>query len=98
MDNLQLHGSVICSDAQTTYTLFIACQEGRYGVVRAGDWETVLPFRFERIEEMQDGKLAACCGGHWTIYRPVSSRCGCRLMPLKPRRRCTRSIHLEHTA
>lgn len=97
MESMQLQGSVICSDARTTYTLFIACLEGRYGVVRAGDWETVLPFRFEHIEALEDGNLAACRGGRWTIYRPVAAPGGCRLAALRPRRRTSPS-RLEHSA
>ena len=44
MDNLQLTGSAVFSFDSEIHTLFIASQNGRYGVVEAGSWETVIPF------------------------------------------------------
>ena len=92
MENLQLHGAVACTAGAATYTLFIACCGGRYGVVLAGDWETVLPFRFDEIRALADGNLAVLSAGRRTIYRPVAGRAGCRLVPVRPRRNCRRRL------
>ena len=55
MNNLQLTGSAVFSFDSEIHTLFIASQNGRYGVVEAGSWETVIPFRFHRIEALASG-------------------------------------------
>lgn len=98
MENLQLQGSVVCASGNITYTLFIAYLDGKFGVVRAGDWETVLPFRFEEISPLQDGCLAALSAGHITIYRPVASKNGCRFVPLRPQRRLRAPRHTLHVS
>ena len=55
MNDLQLTGSAVFSFDDTICSLFIAVQaDGRCGVVAAGSWETVIPFRFDRIEALPE--------------------------------------------
>ena len=68
MNNLQLTGSAVFSFDSEIHTLFIASQDGRCGVVDAGSWETVIPFRFDRIEALAAGGFAAWRRDRRTVY------------------------------
>ena len=84
MNDLQLTGSAVFPFDNETYTLFIASQsDGRYGVVAAGSWETVLPFRFDRIEALSQGGFAAWRRGRATIYHICRDTQGVRAVPAR---------------
>ena len=68
MNDLQLTGSAAFSFDGELQTLFIARQAHWYGVVSAGSWETVIPFRFERIEALAEGGFMAWRRGRRTLY------------------------------
>ena len=59
MDNLQLISSLIQEVNGEAVTIFVGEAEGHVGLVQAGTWETLLPFRFDRIVPQADGTLAA---------------------------------------
>ena len=73
MNNLQLTGSAVFSFDSEIHTLFIASQNGRYGVVEAGSWETVIPFRFDRIEALASAGFAAWRRNRRTVYHIIRS-------------------------
>ena len=76
MELLQLTESLVHSFGEEKRTFFIGHQNGRYGVVAAGSWETVLPFRFRRIAVQRDGSLAAYQGRRCSVYRLVETEEG----------------------
>ena len=70
MDTMQLQASLLHTAADgTVITLFVGRQGGRLGLLQAGSWETLLPFRFDRIRALPDGTLAAGRGGRERFYR-----------------------------
>ena len=76
MELVQLTESLVCQFGEEKRTFFIGHQNGRYGVVAAGSWETVLPFRFRRIALQRDGSLAVFWGSRRTVYRLVETETG----------------------
>jgi len=76
MEQLQLTDSLVRRFAGEEHTFFIGHHKGRYGMVAAGSWETVLPFRFRRIAVLPDGSLAVYQGRRRTVYRLVETECG----------------------
>ena len=83
MNNLQLTGSAVFSFDSEIHTLFIASQNGRYGVVEAGSWETVIPFRFHHIEALASGGFAAWRRNRRTVYHIVQAGTGLRAVPAR---------------
>ena len=84
MNDLQLTGSAVFTFARQTYSLFIASQaDGRCGVVAAGSWETVIPFRFDRIEPLAEGGFAAYRRGRATVYHILPSSDGIQAVPAR---------------
>ena len=84
MNDLQLTGSAVFSFGDTVHPLFIAVQaDGRCGVVAAGVWETVIPFRFDRIEALAEGGFVAWHRGRRTIYHIRTTPEGCRAVPAR---------------
>ena len=83
MNNLQLTGSAVFSFDSEIHTLFIASQNGRYGVVAAGNWETVIPFRFDRIEPLAAGGFAAWRRNRCTVYHICPAPHGCQAVPAR---------------
>ena len=76
MEFVQLTQSLVHSVGGEKRTFFIGHQNGRYGVVAAGSWETVIPFRFRRIAVQRDGSLAAFQGKRRAVYRLVETEGG----------------------
>ena len=76
MEHVQLTDSLIQCFGGEKRTFFIGQQGGRYGVVAAGSWETVLPFRFRRIAVQRDGSLAVFQGRRRQVYRLVDTETG----------------------
>ena len=84
MNELQLTGSAVFSFENETYSLFIASQaDGRCGVVAAGGWETVIPFRSDRIEALAEGGFAAWRRGRATVYHILPTPSGVRAVPAR---------------
>ena len=83
MNTLQLTGSAVFSSDSEIHALFIASQNGRYGVVEAGSWETVIPFRFDRIEALASGGFAAWRRNRRTVYHIVQAGTGLRAVPAR---------------
>ena len=84
MNDLQLTGSAVFSFDDTICSLFIAVQaDGRCGVVAAGSWETVIPFRFDRIEALAEGGFVAWRRGRRTVYHIRSGSEGIRTVPAR---------------
>ena len=76
MEFVQLTQSLVHSVGGEKRTFFIGHQNGRYGVVAAGSWETVLPFRFRRISLLRDGSLAVFQGKRRAVYRIMETEEG----------------------
>ena len=76
MEFVQLTESLVHSVNGEKRTFFIGHQNGRYGVVAAGSWETVLPFRLRRISLLRDGSLAVFQGKRRAVYRIVETEEG----------------------
>ena len=83
MDTLQLTGSAVFDFDGLVHTLFIASEYGRCGVVAAGSWETVIPFRFDRIEALAEGGFVAWRRGRRTVYHIRSGSEGIRAVPAR---------------
>ena len=84
MDNLQLTGSAVFTFENETYPLFIASQaDGRCGVVAAGSWENVIPFRFDRINALSEGGFAAWRRGRVTVYHILPGPLGIQAVPAR---------------
>ena len=83
MDTLQLTGSAVFDFDGLVHTLFIASEDGRCGVVAAGSWETVIPFRFDRIEALADGGFVAWRRGRRTVYHVRPDAKGVRAVPAR---------------
>lgn len=83
MENLELTGSVVLHCEEGVRTWFIARQGGRYGVVAAGSWEIALPFRFDRIEALSGGGVAAYLRQRKMVYHIASAPDGCKLLPAR---------------
>ena len=84
MNDLQLTGSAVFSFDDTICSLFIAVQaDGRCGVVAAGSWETVIPFRFDRIEALAKGGFAAFRRGRATVYHILPGPEGIQAVPAR---------------
>lgn len=76
MEFVQLTESLVYSINGEKRTFFIGHENGCYGVVAAGTWETVLPFRFRRIHLLRDGSIAAFRGKRRAIYCLVETEEG----------------------
>ena len=87
MDNLQRISSMIQHVNGETITLFVGSEAGHVGLVQAGTWETVLPFRFDRIIPLADGTLAAFQGSRRTVYQAALTSRGIRMIPAAGERR-----------
>ena len=84
MNDLLLTGSAVFSFDGGTHVLFLASQaDGRCGVVAAGGWETVIPFRFDRIEALAEGGFAAFRRGRATVYHILPGPEGVRAVPAR---------------
>ena len=83
MNNLQLTGSAVFDFDGSVHTLFIASEEGLCGVVAAGTWETVIPFRFARIEPLAEGGFVAWRRGRRTLYHVCPGPRGVRAVPAR---------------
>ena len=83
MDTLQLTGSAVFDFDGLVHTLFIASEDGRCGVVAAGTWETVIPFRSDRIEALAEGGFAAWRRGRATVYHILPTPSGVRAVPAR---------------
>ena len=83
MNNLQLTGSAVFDFDGSVHTLFIASEEDRCGVVAAGTWETVIPFRFDRIEPLAEGGFVAWRRGRRTVYHVRPDAKGVRAVPAR---------------
>ena len=87
MDNLQLISSLIQEVNGEAVTIFVGEAEGHVGLVQAGTWETLLPFRFDRIVPQADGTLAAYRGHRRTVYRAAPASGGIQMIPAASVRR-----------
>ena len=84
MTVLLLTGSAVFSFDGGTHVLFLASPaDGCCGVVAAGGWETVIPFRFDRIEALAEGGFAAWRRGRATVYHILPTPSGVRAVPAR---------------
>ena len=91
MEQITLTSSFVQQFHQAALTLFIGHQDGRYGLVAAGSWATVLPFCLEDIRTACGDLIAAFCGGEQHLYRIVIENSCIRAIPAMPERKEDRS-------
>ena len=91
MEQLQLLNSIVQQVSGNTVTLFVGSLHGRCGLVAAGTWETLLPFRFDAIQAA-DGCLTVLAEGKERSYRIVHDQKGLRAVKLPAKKE--RAIHL----
>ena len=94
MNTMQLTSSLVQDGADGPITLFIGSEGGRLGLVRAGTWETVLPFVFDEIRPLDGNLLSARRGRCRTIYRTEPADGLLRAIPLPGSTPAPRAIAL----
>ena len=84
MHTLKLSGCAVFSLDNGTHSLFIAAQpDGRCGVVAAGSWKIVIPFRFDRIEALAEGGFVAFRLGRATVFHILPDSDDIRAVPAR---------------
>jgi len=80
---MQLTASTVFSVGNRTYSFFIAREGNHCGVVVAGSWDIVLPFRYERIEPLAEGGFVAYRRNRRMVFGLTADDSGCRLTPIR---------------
>jgi len=82
MEQITLTGSFVQYFNQNPYTFFIGQQDGYYGIISAGSWDTVLPFCFDEIHAYPDDILCVSCNGENRLLHLVREKNGIRAVPI----------------
>jgi len=82
MEQITLTGSFVQHVNHTPHTFFIGQQDGRYGIIAAGSWETVLPFCFDEIHTYLNEILSVSCNGENRLFHLDFENGSIRAVPI----------------
>ncbi len=82
MEQITLTGSFVHHFNQEAHTFFIGQREGRFGVIAAGSWDTILPFCFDEIHPWLDNILSVSHDGQNSFFHLICDHNDIRAVPI----------------